>query len=43
MSLETLSDLALLAADVDKDSHVRSSDARLILRAAIGLESLDEE
>ena len=41
--METLTEIQRLAADVDKDNNVRSADARMILRAAVGLESLSDE
>ena len=38
--LETLSDIQKKAADADKNGEIRAADARLILRASVGLEEL---
>ena len=32
-----------IAGDVDSDGFVRAADARIVLRAAVGLEALDED
>ena len=42
VELETLSQIALVAADINNNKHIESEDARMILRMSVGLDSASE-